>query len=238
MYQHWPFSPIEELKELKEAGLEHILTSLNSCSEETNDYLVTKRGAQSKIIKGMQNAISAGIRISANMIISESNINDIYRTGELASKLGAKRFFGTRVVPHLSGKIEDQKEFLIYQKEARVILDELIKVQNDFASGRDARPILYCFVFGDDRQNARFYPVWFLGGNKMISINANGSARLRPQKMLWEHIEIGLRSAWKNMENGGVRRVFSFCLKECELFDECNGGRRPYFGIQGGYFID
>jgi len=225
------FNSIEELKELKEAGLEHILTSLNSCSEETNDYLVTKRGAQSKIIKGMQNAISAGIRISANMIISESNINDIYRTGELASKLGAKKFFGTRVVPHLSGKIEDQKEFLIYQKEARVILDELIKVQNDFAIQVGTLvPFPYCFVFKEeDRQKyARFYSHGCPAGNKMISINANGEAHacVHEKQGYGNILEIGLRSAWKNMEKWRSGEYFPSVCKECELFDECNGGCR------------
>ena len=94
--------------------------------------MVSVPGAYSRIIEGIKNAVAVGIRISVNMIISESNIRDIYLTAELANKLGAKKFFGTRVVPHITKTIDQQKEFLISRNEANYILDELIKVEDDF----------------------------------------------------------------------------------------------------------
>lgn len=224
-------SSIERLSELKAAGLEHILTSLNSHRPDINDYLVSTPGAYKKIIEGIKNAVSAGIRISVNMIISESNIGDMYETAALASRLGAKKFFGTRVVPHLSDKLEEQKEFLIYQKEAGRIVNELMRVRKDFSMQVGTLvPYPFCFIVKGDRlEDYRdFYSHGCPAGNKMISLNANGDAHacVHESKNYGNILEIGIKGVWEKMNAWRSGVFFPDACKRCPLFDECNGGCR------------
>lgn len=221
----------DEMKKLRDAGLEHILTSLNSCREESNDYLVDIKGAHKRIVNGIKNAVSAGIRISVNMIISETNIKDIYKTAELAHKLGAKKFFGTRVVPHISRGIEKQKEFLIYREEARFIIKELLRVQDDFSMQVGTLvPFPYCLIFEEEdiRRFAGFYSHGCPAGNKMISLNADGNAHacVHEKESYGNIFEIGIKGVWENMRQWRSGEYFPHVCKECHLFDECNGGCR------------
>ena len=94
----------ERLKRLRDVGLDHILTSLNSFDEATNDFMVNQKGAFRLILRGIDLAVSAGIRISANMIIGKPNFRHVYQTGKLAADLGCQRLFGTRVVPSVTLK--------------------------------------------------------------------------------------------------------------------------------------
>ena len=230
---------VRELKKLKEAGLEHILTSLNSYRPQINDNLVSTPGAYNKIIEGIKNAVAVGIRISVNMIISVSNIKDIYLTAGLAHKLGAKKFFGTRVVPHISKSIDQQKEFLISRNEASYILDELIKVEDDFGLQVGTLiPFPYCLMDqnGHLRRYANFYSHGCPAGNKMISLNANGNAHacVHEDKSYGNIFEIGIKGAWERMKEWRSGEIFPESCKSCPVFDECNGGCRLCALAYGG----
>lgn len=221
----------KELKILREAGLEHILTSLNSYRPEINDNLVSIPGAYNKILEGIKNAVAVGIRISVNMIISESNIKDVYPTAELVHKLGGKKFFGTRVVPHISKSIDQQKEFLISRNEALYILDELIKVEHDFGLQVGTLiPFPYCLMDkkGHLRRYANFYSHGCPAGNKMISLNTNGNAHacVHESKSYGNIFEIGIKGVWERMKEWRSGEIFPEPCKNCPVFDECNGGCR------------
>lgn len=223
---------LRQLEKLKKAGLEHILTSLNSYKPEINDYLVSSGGALHKITEGIRQAVSTGIRISVNMIISESNIKDIYATAEFVHRLGAKKFFGTRVVPHIHKKIGEQKEFLISEEHARYIIEELIKAENDFGLQVGTLvPFPLCFLFGNgkDRERyANFYSHGCPAGNRMLSLNANGDAHacVHEERSYGNIFEIGIKGVWENMKEWRSGEFVPDTCKICPLFDECNGGCR------------
>ena len=223
---------VEQLKKLRDAGLEHVLTSLNSHKPEVNDYLVSIKGAHKRIIDGIRNAVSVGIRISVNMIISETNIKDIYETARLAHELGAKKFFGTRVVPHISKNVDDQKEFRIAEKEARYILDELIKVEKDFGMQVGTLiPFPFCMMVekeSDLKKFDRFYSHGCPSGNKMISLNADGQAHacVHESQGYGNILEIGVKGVWENMGKWRTGEYFPEECKTCVMFERCNGGCR------------
>lgn len=221
---------VEQLKVLRGAGLEHILTSLNSHIAEINDHLVSTKGAHKKIIQGIKNAVLAGIRISVNMIISKYNFSHIYQTARLAHNLGAGKFFGTRVVPNHSDAIEKQKEFWILEKEARHILDELLKVKNDFGLQVGTLvPFPLCFMGQESREKyAGFYSHGCPAGNKMIAINANGDvhACVHEIKNYGNIFETPIKDIWNNMKEWRTGAFFPDECKICAEFDECNGGCR------------
>ncbi|MBP7055352.1 MAG: radical SAM protein [Candidatus Omnitrophica bacterium] len=223
---------LEQMKKLHAAGLEHILTSLNSHKPDINDHLVSVKGAHQRIVAGIKNAVSAGIRISVNMIISKTNISDIYETARLAHSLGAKKFFGTRVVPHISKNASEQSEFIISEKDARFILDELLRVEKDFGMQVGTLiPFPFCMMVEKEEDLVKFEKFYSHGcpsGNKMISLNANGDAHacVHESMSYGNILDIGIKGVWANMNPWRSGEYFPDECKACVMFERCNGGCR------------
>ncbi|KKS66876.1 MAG: Radical SAM domain protein [candidate division WWE3 bacterium GW2011_GWB1_42_6] len=70
-------------KLLKELGIRSILTSLMSADEILNDEIAQQRGAFRRTIEGIKVAVSMGLRVSVNMVVSQKNFDTIYDTGKL-----------------------------------------------------------------------------------------------------------------------------------------------------------
>lgn len=218
----------ERIRKLKEAGLEHILTTLNSYNATVNDFIVSTPGAYRKIITGIKNAVDNGIRISVNMIISQINLDHIYPTARTSTLLGAKKFHATRTVPLLSRPLDEQRELQISKENALIILEQLVKVKEDF--GIDVGtliPFPYC-LYGDKLDTYKeIYSHGCPAGNKMMSLNANGDAHacVHEARNYGNIFEIGLKGVWDNMKEWRGDLFPKEC-KACSLFDICNGGCR------------
>ena len=128
----------DRLEKLKSVGVDHILVSLPSYKQDVTDYLVNAKGAYDRIISGIKEATSTGIRVSANMVVQNKNQNDVYLTAKLAADLGCQKIFGTRVVgPDYDMGIDydnidenDSKiENVLTKKAALNVLDQLIKAR-------------------------------------------------------------------------------------------------------------
>lgn len=215
------------MRELKQAGLDHVLTSLNSYNSKINDFIVSRKGSFRKVTKAIDLAIQAGIKISVNMIITKNNISHVYKTGKLAATLGAKSFFATRVVPNVEKTIDEQKEFLTYGKEAKFVIEELQKVRNDFSMRVGSLiPYPYCFL-RDVEKYKDFYMHGCPAGNKMMSINADGNvhACVHESQSYGSIFKIGLKGTWKNMYKLWQKgEVFPGECKKCQFFEKCNSG--------------
>lgn len=216
-----------KMKRLRKAGLEHILTSLNSFDPQVNDFIVTKKGAFNQIVKGIKVAVASGIRISVNMITIPKNISHIYRTAQLSADLGAKSFFATRAIPNVDKSIDDQKEFIIYKKEARIILDELLRIRKQLGLKVGSLiPFPFCFL----RNPTKYQDIYTHGcpaGNKMLSINADGEAHacVHESESYGSIFKIGLKGVWRNMYDLWQKGdAFPLECKCCEFFEKCNSG--------------
>ncbi|MBF0512660.1 MAG: radical SAM protein [Desulfovibrionaceae bacterium] len=163
---------------LRDAGLDHVLTSLNSRHAETNDYMVNSKGALEKIKRGVKTARAADIRVSVNMIVSEPNKDHVYETGRLCAELGAQRLFATRLVPSVRVKDVRATDLRLEKRAAREVLAQILAVKRDFGIGVGTL-ISYPLCFLEDLE---LYED-FVGrgcpaqrGNRMC-VGADGSAR-------------------------------------------------------------
>ncbi len=217
----------DNLVKLKEVGLEHILTTLNSYKEETNDEIVNLIGAHKKIIKNIKNSVKAGIKISANLIVSKKNIDHIYETGKLCEELGVSGFFANRTVPPLTKDIDLQKEYWIFDEEGKILIQTLKRLENetDIKIGT-LRTLPACFV-GDLEEYKMFLGRGCPAGNKMICINVDGNCTACVHEAIsYGNIyEDGLEKVWENMKKWRGDFFPQEC-QQCPLFDECNGGCR------------
>ena len=168
----------EKMKELRNYGLEHVLTSIPSINEGENDEIMQSKGSLKKIINGIKSSIKNGIRVSANMVVTKSNLNRVYETGKRMAELGCSKFFITRAVPPVYSEVakaNDNNELVLSHEEVKKSLDEGIRLKNDF---------------GIQIGSLISYPLCFLGDLKkysdfvgrgcpsqrghVININANG----------------------------------------------------------------
>lgn len=217
----------EKMKELREAGLPHVLTSLNSFMPTINDYIVSTPGAFEKIVKGIKTSADAGIAISVNMIITRYNVDHIYQTAKLAQSLGARKFFATRVVPQLGCGLAQQTEFLV-DKESAKIFKELERVERSLGMQVGTLiPYPSCFMEELGTRFEDFYSHGCPAGNKMISVNVNGDlhACVHESTNYGNILTDGLKPSWEKMQ-AWRDSYFPDDCKACGLFEDCNAGCR------------
>ena len=123
------------MKRLFDSGCDHILTSLPSYLPDVTNKLVNSKNAFDRITSGIKDAVEIGFRISANMVVHNSNKNQVYLTAKLASELGCQRIFATRIVgPDYETEVDyentnDENPNILSKKSALDCLDQLIKAR-------------------------------------------------------------------------------------------------------------
>ena len=128
---------VDRIKRLRDAGLDHILTSLISHDPVVCDYMVNAVGAYERIITGIEDCVENGIRVSANMVVMQRNKDHVYETAKLADSLGCQKIFGTRMVaPNYDGidfeELDAGHELhVLAKREVLHCLDQLIKARDD-----------------------------------------------------------------------------------------------------------
>ena len=60
----------EKMKKLKDLGLDHVLTSWFSYFPTETDNITKSKGSYQKIVEGIKTTVAAGIRVSANTIVT------------------------------------------------------------------------------------------------------------------------------------------------------------------------
>ncbi len=121
----------DKIERLAAAGLDHILTSLPSGDPATCDHIMNQVGAFEKVVKGIEETVAGGIRVSANMVLMRSNLGQVYQTAELLSQLGVQKLFFTRSVPPVS-QSEPDTELDVGPEEMKGALDAALQAKADF----------------------------------------------------------------------------------------------------------
>ncbi len=127
----------EKMKELRELGLEHCLTSIPSIDEVENDEIMQSKGSLKKIVNGIRSCIKNNVRVSANMVVTKSNLHRVYETGKQMAELGCTKFFVTRAVPPVYSEVskandEKDNELVLSHEDVKNSLDQALKVKEDF----------------------------------------------------------------------------------------------------------
>ncbi len=219
----------DKIARLRDAGLDHILTSLNSFNPQTNDFMAQQEGAYEKILRGITIARSMEIRVSLNMIVSQTNKEDVYGTGSLASQLGCQRIFATRTVPSVSLAKPESSDTSMEIQDIKKVLNDLIRVQDDFKIGVGTLVSYPLCLLGD---LAKYSALVGRGcpaqsGNRM-SVNPDGQA----------HACVHEESGYGNIYEEGIKKVFkkmqkwhdgSYFFKDCgncDYLSVCRSGCR------------
>ncbi len=227
----------DKVKRLRDCGLDHILTSLNSYDAETNDYMVNKKGALEIIKQGIRNCVKNSIRVSANMIISQRNKEHIYQTGLLAHELGCQKIFGTRVVPSVNVDNVVNTDSELSKDDAIEALNQLVRIKEEtgiMIGSLVSYPL--CFL-GDLERFKDFVGRGCTGqSGHLMSINANGDAHacVHQAENYGNVFKGGIFESYKKMCTWHDKSYrYAGCM-DCGYIEVCKSGCRmsahAYFG--------
>lgn len=219
----------EKMRKLKNAGMDHVLTSLNSHVPQVNDYMVNKKGALHRIVQGIKTTVEKGIRVSANMIVSETNKEHVYETAKLCSELGVQKIFATRLVPSVTVENPTETDLKLNRQSALTAIDDLLKAKEDFGI-EIGTLISYPLCLLEDLEKyselvGRGCPAQ--RGNRMV-INADGEthACTHESYSYGNVFDIGIRKAFENMNRWHDGSFLYQECKDCEYINVCGSGCR------------
>lgn len=219
----------EKMKKLKEIGLDHVLTSWFSYFPTETDNITTYKGSYDKIVQGIKNTVEAGIRVSANTIVTQLNHETIYESGKFLHSLGVSQFFAHRVIPPAYDRKDEKKQYSAKIEVAKQSLDELLKLKNEFGMNVGTLINYPLCMIGDLEKYQDFVgrgcPTQ--QGHR-FNINSNGETHgcVMEDKNYGNVYDIGLKEAYrKTMSWRNESYLFEGC-KGCHYIDVCQSGCR------------
>ena len=111
----------ENIKTMKDAGIERISVSLDGATPETHDEFRRVKGSFARAIKGIEHAKAEALEFQINTAITRQNLREIAEIHELAKTLGAKAHHIFVLVPTGRGK-EIEKEQAVSPEEYEKLL--------------------------------------------------------------------------------------------------------------------
>jgi len=218
----------ENMKKLKDSGIDHILTTLHSNKAEVHDFVANTPGAFNRIVNGIKIAQKEGIRVTVNTILFEYNQKDIYEIGKFVHSIGVKKFLVNRAIPSPTNKVSQEKEFVVDEENAKKMFKDLLRLKKDLGMEvGTCRTVPQCF-FDNLEDYDDFLNRGCAAGKKHLGININGEthACVHELKSYGNIYDIGLKKCWENMAIWRTNEYIPEECQSCHLFGICDSGCR------------
>lgn len=218
----------EQLQALKEAGLPHILTSLSSHDEETNDFVFGRRGAFQDVTGNIQVAAELGFRVSINNIINKHNYRHVYQTGLLAHELGAKNYFVTRGGASRKGNPPAAEVVVLKPEQYIEVLDAAVRVREETGINIYSLYQYPLCMIKDLSKYREFVGRGCPAGKKLICINVDGNMHAcnHESEPYGNIFECDVASVWKRMEKWRDKSLIPSSCRGCKWYEWCEAGCR------------
>lgn len=218
----------ENMRQLREVGIDHILTTLHSHKEELHDWLAATPGAFKKIIRGIKAAQDNGIRVTVNTVLFSYNRDDIYETGKFLHSIGVRKFLVNRAIPSPGNPESMKPEYRVGRAEMQKMLDDLLRLKSELGMEiGTCRMIPECF-FDDLKKYPEFINRGCAAGRKHLLLTVEGESRACVhESMSYGNVhKIGLAKIWENMAPWRSDEYIPDECRDCPRFDTCDGGCR------------
>ena len=108
----------ENIKTIKDAGIQRISVSLDGATPETHDEFRRVKGAFAGAIKGIEYAKAKALEFQINTTITRQNLKEVAEIHELAKRLEAKAYHIFVLVPTGRGReIEEEQKVSVEEYE-------------------------------------------------------------------------------------------------------------------------
>ncbi|MBP1357322.1 MAG: radical SAM protein [Sulfolobus sp.] len=170
-------------KRLKEIGFSYIGISLDSPYSEFHDKFRGVYGAYDMTIRGIKNALDAGLNVGLRFTITSKNIDDVDDYIKLAVNLGVKRITFYHI--SASGRGKELREWMYTKEQYERFMNKLIQYAKDLKGKIEIETTLAPYdgiyiakTLAKDRKELEDYLNFVENtggcGRKMISIYPNG----------------------------------------------------------------
>ena len=216
----------EKAEIVRNLGVDHILTSILGPNAEVHDCISGRDGMFIKLLGGIRNARDAGIKVTANMVVSKINRKEVRETARLVQSLGVKSFTATKA--GCPGNCSDFSHL-------RLDRDELVQMFNDLLWAKETlglkidtlEPVPFCTLAKTDNPEP-FMSRRCCAGVTSLTISYDGS--VRP----CSHLDVSygnlfqenMSSIWSRMNPWTAGQFIPEKCRVCEFVVACAGGCR------------
>ncbi len=218
---------LELAEKLKSVGLNSVLTSLLSYDETTHDYLSSTKGSFRRIMRGIDIARMANIKVAVNMVVMKNNLMQVEETGRFVHKLGAFSFSATRVMTPRSQQHQFSKELLLTSDDIQLIVKQVLALKDTKMRLDSLIPYPTCF-FDDEIARKMFIGRACSAGKTSLAIASDGSIRActHHEKVYGSLISDDLSPIWLQMQEWRDGSLLPEFCRSCRLLPKCGGGCR------------
>ena len=220
--------PLSENKaqRLKQAGLSHVLTSILGPTDEIHDSITQRPGSFRKLLDGIGIAHDTGIRVSANMVVSQLNHKYVIETAQVIAGFGIKNFMATKA--GCPGNCSDFSHLALNRPQLVKFLNDLCWVHDNLGLHVDTlEPIPFCGLYGVTRPEL-FTSRKCNAGVTTMAISYDGSVRPCP------HLDVAygnlltedLSTIWARMDSWSQMVQIPTECSKCDMLNTCGSGCR------------
>lgn len=227
------FMTSEKMKQLKEAGLGGILTSVYSADEKINNIEMNNSYALQNTLQGMATALNEGVSVSVNMVVTKNNFDQVYKTGAYLRNIGIHSFNASRFSPAVS----EQAQWVLGKSEIKEMLDQLQKLNDEGFRVGTLNPVPHCFASGKyveltQRRGCS-------AGTTSVGIGVDGAVRAcqHTNNSYGSILTESLENIWQRIPVWKERYLPTEC-EGCASTNQCGGGCRHAANILKGSYKD
>jgi radical SAM protein with 4Fe4S-binding SPASM domain len=222
----------EVLDKLDEAGKYSFLTSIASFDELTHDTLMGRQGAFRGTLRGIKLLNQRGVKFSANMVVSQGNVEQVFDTGMFAKSLGASAFAATKASPPMG--CPDYSAIRPSLEQIKFSLDELLRLEEAGVCVDILECYPLCF-FGDIEKYRHFARRSCSAGIMSATIGSNGQVRpcSHSNRVYGDVFTEDLSVIYSRMTEWRTGELLPQTCLSCGYLKSCSGGCRceaEYYG--------
>lgn len=205
---------------LKEIGIKYLLVSVPASNADTDYKITNNKSAFENTISGLKLAIANNFKVSANMVVSQLNLENIFENAKMLNELGVKRFSVTRAVkPSNCNNFEKYR--LSYEEfcQLPIALKEIKEKLNMDVFSVEAYPI--CFNEKFELLKETGFVRGCTAGKTFCAIDPKGN--VRPCILINDNRGNNIKEAWESLDDYRDDSMFPEECKGCKYANMCGG---------------
>ncbi len=224
-------------KELANRGLDHALISILGPTRAVHESIGGPGANYKATLSGIANLQQAGIPVSVNMVVSKTNLHEIYATASAMKALGIWNFCAGPMLPSCAANIP----LCLSGDECKLCFRELLRIARELSLNVDVlEPIPRClFDESDEAEFVRFF------GNRICSaavsscaISSTGFMRpcIHSDEVFGQVLPNNFAEVWRKMDSWASPEILPKECRDCNGLMVCEGGCRMSAKVTSGRY--
>jgi radical SAM protein with 4Fe4S-binding SPASM domain len=216
----------EDLVRLKDAGLKSLLVSVMSYRKDEYERVSGKKDSFNRMLKGITDACDLGIHVAANMVVTQHNKNEVYKTGEFLNKHFGNITFCATPLMITPGK--HSNDIAIDKEEYLSVLDKLLLLKEELTIKVDSLCAPIHCIFDNFLKYKQFFNRSCVAGRTTFTVSSNGDIRpcSHSDEVYGNILKTSVDSAIEKMTKWQNNSLIPKECMKCFNSDHCRGGCR------------